>query len=503
MYLRKTESIRLPGKQLPFWRILYLVACVAGGVGGCSLAPNYHVPSVPTPLAYKEDDRLWQPASPSDMVPRGAWWTVYGDKDLDTLETTLDKANPSLAVALARYDAAKASLEGLRSGLFPLFSGSGGLLHERQSDNRPLRGGGQPNIYDADTLGIDIGYELDLWGRVRNEIKVGHAEMQAAKSDMASVQLSLEAKLAELYVRLRGADIQANILNDAVEAYEKALTLTRARFEGEIASQLDVDRAQAQLADAQAQASDVTAERALIEHAIASLIGQSASTVSLAKSDTSLSVPVIPVGIPTDLLQRRPDIAASERRVFASNAQIGVARAALFPSITLTATYGWQNTGISSLLTADNRYWALGPLSALSIFDGGLRRARVRAAEAEFDARASEYRAAVLSAFQQVEDELVLLNQLSREAMQENDAAHAAAEATTIATNRYREGTANFLDVVSAQTTSLQALQRAEQVHTRQLVASVDLIRALGGGWMASDAAVPGSVPGVGAKKSD
>ncbi len=280
--------------------------------------------------------------------------------------------------------------------------------------------------------------------------------------------------------------MQDRILKDTLDAYQQGLDLTQRRFEGGVASGLDVSRAKTQLSDAMAQVSEVEAQRALTQHAIASLVGVPASTFTLPPNNAPMNVPAIPLGVPSQLLERRPDIAAAERRVFAANAQIGVARAAFFPRLSLSAALGWQDTGMGSLLSAGNRYWALGPELAMSLFDGGLRHSKVQEAQAELDAAAGQYRGIVLGAFQQVEDNLTLLQQLGKEAHQEDDAASSAHDSQTIATNRYREGAVNYLDVVSAQTATLQAERSAEQVRTRRLQASVDLIRALGGGWDAA-----------------
>jgi NodT family efflux transporter outer membrane factor (OMF) lipoprotein len=463
---------------------LFAIAGAVVMLGGCSLAPTYHTPSLPPmPSSFKEAGTAWKVAQPSDQLPRGSWWALYDDNALSQLESKLDADNPSLAAALARYDTARAFESQLRSGMFPSLDFAANPERARQSDNRPLRGSNQPDEYDSDTVGVSANYDLDLWGRVRNEVSQGHAQSQAAQADLASAKLSLEAQLADDYVRLRGYDIQAGILDNTLKAYERALELTENRHAGGIASGMDVSRAQAQLHDAQAQVTEVQAQRALIEHAIAALVGEPASSFSLAPEPEQLPVPVTPPGLPSTLLERRPDIAAAERRVFAANAGIGIARAAFFPDLSLSGSYGFQNTGFGNLLSIGNRFWALGPLATLNLFDAGLRRAQLRQAHAEFAEASADYRQTVLSAFREVEDNLVLLRDLGTEASQEDQAVVAAQKTLTIATNRYREGIVNYLEVVTAQTAALSAQRDAEAIRTRRLQASVNLIRALGGGW--------------------
>jgi multidrug efflux system outer membrane protein len=452
-------------------------------LSGCSLAPPYVRPTVDVPQTYKEDAGLWKQAIPADMQSRGDWWTIYNDPTLNGLEQRLDTANPSVAVALARYEAASAYESELNAGLFPSLSTDVNPTRDRQSNNRPLRGAKQPNEYDANTVQFSASYDFDFWGRIRNEVAAGKAQAQAANADLASANLSLQSQLADLYIQLRGYDIQASILRGSLDAYKAGLTMTRNRNEGGVDSGLSVARAQNQLSDAMAQAAEVNAQRALAEHGIATLIGEPASNFSLPPAQDQLGLPAIPVGIPSTLLQRRPDVAAAERRTFAANAGIGVAKAAFYPDFTLSALFGWQNTGNGALLSSGNRFWAVGPMAALTLFDAGLRRAREREAQAAFDEAAGQYRVTVLNAFQQVEDNLALLGHLGNEVHDEDNAAAAAKDSDTLATNRYTEGIVNYLDVVTAQTSYLQARRDAEQVRTRQLQASVNLVRALGGGW--------------------
>jgi NodT family efflux transporter outer membrane factor (OMF) lipoprotein len=453
------------------------------------------------PGAFKETAG-WMQASPADAAPRGDWWTLFQDPVLDGLEARIPSANPTLRAALAAYDQARAYAAEANSALVPSIGATGTNTYNRQSDERPLRGGGQPNEYTANTLTGTANYEFDFWSRVRNLATAGKAEAQAAGADLATAELSLQTQLADDYLALRGLDAQFQLLETTATAYRKALDLTDARHTGGVASGLDVDRAQAQLSSAKAQISDVLAERALYEHAIASLVGAPSSSFTLAPADAERVVPNLPVGVPSELLQRRPDIAAAERRAFAANRQIGVARAAYFPQITLDAVGGWQNSGGQSLLIAPNTLWTIGPQVALTLFDGGLRKAQVAASRAAFERASANYRATVLTAFQQVEDQLALANHYAVEQGDESDAVRATQATTRLSLIRYRDGATNYLDVVTAQTAELQAEQTLLALQTRRQQASVNLVRALGGGWTRADlptlARAAGSKPGTG-----
>lgn len=454
--------------------------------GACSLAPAYHVPETATVPAFKEAGP-WAPAVPADSgadrAADGAWWTVFGDPVLNGLEARVTADNPTYAGALARYDAARAYLGQARSSLFPSIGLNANVTDNRQSDNRPLRGSNQPDLYPADTLGGSLDFELDLWGRVRNHVAAGKAEVAASGDDLAAIRLSLASGLAEEYFALRGADQQIVLLTTTVDAYARADALTRRRYRGGIASGIDTGRSGAQLADAQAQLADVRASRALAEHAVASLAGLPASTFSIAPVSTDVPIPTVPTGLPSTLLQRRPDVAAAERRVAAANAGIGVARAAFFPTIGLGGSGGFQNTGLADLVTAPNLFWSIGPSTVLNLFDGGRRRADLAAARAHWAEATADYRGRVLQAFQDVEDGLSQLHHLGDEAEAQDRAAAMAAQTERLSLNRYTKGAVSFLDVVTAQTTALNARRAAIALHTRRLRESVRLIRAIGGGW--------------------
>ncbi|MFT3976288.1 MAG: efflux transporter outer membrane subunit [Sphingomonas bacterium] len=471
---------------------LALLLAAAGALAGCSMAPAYHVPVTVTPPAFKEAGP-WIAATPGDPALAGQWWTLYGDSKLDDLEAQIEHGNPTLAEALARYDEARADLRLARSALFPSIGLSGEATDNRQSDNRPLRGSNQPDLYPADTLGGQFAFELDLWGRVRNNVAAGRATAEASADDLAAIRLSLESRLALTYIALRGYDAQAALLSAAADTYQKADDMTRRRFNGGIASGLDTGRSGAQLAEAKAQLADVAAARARCEHAIASLIGTPASSFSVAPADNPLALPSIPVGLPSTLLQRRPDVAAAERRMAAANARIGVAKAAFFPAIGLGGSGGFQNTGLAGLIGAPNIFWSIGPGAVLNLFEGGRRHAELAAEKARWDQATAEYRRHVLNAFQEVEDGLSQLHHLGDESTAEAQAVRMARQAEQISMNRYVGGAVDYLDVVTAQTTALRTRRTALDLRTRELEASVALIEATGGGWRAHPDAAAGA----------
>ncbi len=453
---------------------------------GCSLAPTYKPPQLDLPQHYREQtsDGPWHLAQPGDTLPE-QWWSLFQDKHLDDLQQRLLKANPDLAAALAHYDGAQAYASQLHAGLFPQISASAQPLRQRQSDNRPLRGSTQPAVYNSNTAGFALNFDLDLWGRIRNQVAAGDAQAQASGDDLAVARLSLQQQLASLYIQLNGLDAQSRILTSSLDDYSQALQLTRDRYQGQIASEIDLTRAQSQLAEAQAQLDDVRGQRNLAEHAIAELVGEPASNFQLPPSQTIPTIPKVPGALPSGLLQRRPDIAAAERRVFAANAAIGVAKAAWYPDFSLTGLLGGQTQGSGNLLSTGNRYWALGPLVNLPIFDGGRLSAQEHQARAEFDEASAHYRSQVLRAVREVEDNLAKLRDLQQEAQDEQAAVSAAQNTQTLAMNSYQAGAVNYLDVVTAQTAALQAQRQLQALQTRQLQASIGLMAALGGGWSA------------------
>jgi NodT family efflux transporter outer membrane factor (OMF) lipoprotein len=457
-------------------------------LGACSLAPPLKIPDVPTADAYKELGP-WTPAQPADRLPRDSWWTLYDSAELNELEKRLIAGNPTLAAALASYGQAKALSDQARAGLFPTLSVNAGVERDRHSASAPLYGPVKPYYYNDNTLGGSVSYELDLWGQIRNEVAAGKANAAASAADLENARLSLIAQLVGDYIQLRTLDRDSAILDQTVNAYTRAVNLTKQRHDAGIAPGLDVSQAQTQLDAARSQAAQTLAQRALMEHAIAALLGVSASTFSIKPEILAIKLPQIPSGVPTTLLERRPDIAAAQRRMIAANANIGVARAAYFPSITLGAQGGFQSTRYANWLSAPSSFLAIGPNALLSVFDGGLRRAQVAQARAEFDASAANYRGIVVSAFQQVEDSLATLNHYHDAAVDEKAAVDAAQRTLDFSLALYVKGATDYLTVVTSQTALLQTQLQALNLDTLQLQASVDLIRALGGGW--EDSAQP------------
>ena len=467
-------------------RFIYpaLVAAAGLGLAACSQAPVLRIPPTAVADAYKEGAE-WQAAQPADDLPRDAWWHLYGDEQLNALEQGLIDNSPDLAAALARYRQAKATDQEIAASRFPTLSTSVNAQRDRQSESKPLRvlGPLSPDEYSSATLGFDLGYEFDLWGRVSDSVASGRALEQAARADLASARLSLQAQLADNYLALRGLDRQVALLRDTEAAYTRELEMVQARHDGGIASGLDLARAQAQRETTSSQLKQTLAQRALVEHSIAALVGAPATNFSLEPSVADIRLPAVPPGLPSTLLQRRPDIAAAQRRVVSANASVGVAKAAYFPSLTLDAQYGYQSGTFHNLVTAPNVFWAVGPTLFLELIDGGLRQAQVAHARAVLDEAGANYRSVVVAAFQQVEDGLSLLANYRSAATSQAVAVAATQHSLDMAKTRYREGASSYLDVVVSETDALQARREAEDLNARQLRASVQLIRALGGGW--------------------
>jgi NodT family efflux transporter outer membrane factor (OMF) lipoprotein len=433
--------------------------------------------------AFKETDG-WKTAQPSDQFQRGAWWEVFGDAQLNALEVQLTVSNQDLKVAQARFQEARAMIRFNRAQQFPTISTAPGIASIRDSANRPYF---TTTSSTGDfVLPFDLSYELDVWGRVRRTVAASREEAQATAADLETVSLSLHSELAFDYFELRSADAQKQLLDDTVKAYQDALQLTTNRFEGGAAPKSDVAQARTQLQTTMVQDTDVSVERAQFEHAIAILIGEPPAAFTLAPAPLHVEPPSISAGLPSQLLERRPDIAAAERRVAESNEQIGIARAAFFPTIVLTASAGFEGDSITNWFNWPSRFWAVGPSALETLFDAGRRRATSQAALANYDATVAGYRETALTALQQVEDNLAALRILEQEAQQQKDATASAQESLQVFTDRYIGGADPYLQVLTAQTIALQNERNEVDILRRRMDASVLLIKALGGGWNVS-----------------
>jgi NodT family efflux transporter outer membrane factor (OMF) lipoprotein len=462
---------------------LALSALVAGG---CTVGPNYHKPVTQIPADYKEPGPDWKAAQPRDEIAKGKWWEIYGDAQLNALEEQVTVSNESLKAAQARFDQARAAIRVTRAPLFPTVTAGAAGSGNRQSQNRALFGAGAPADYSDIQLPADVSWEPDIWGRVRRSVEAARAEAQATAADVANVELSLHAELAMDYFQLRGLDTQKQLLDSTVVAYQKALDLTQSRYQGGVASAVDVAQAQTQLETTRAQDQDVDVDRSAFEHAIAVLTGKAPYELAVPLLPMSAPPPAIPPGLPSELLERRPDIGAAERRVQEANAQIGVARAAYFPSIVLSGTGGFESQRIGNLLAGPSGFWSLAGSATQLLFDGGQRRGVTEEARAALNQSVDNYRQTTLTAFQEVEDNLAALRVLHDEAQTQAGAVAAAEHSLDLSNSRYRGGVANYLEVTTAQSAALSDERTALDILTRRMTASVSLIKALGGGWNVS-----------------
>lgn len=482
------NPLKTPPANIPRSRRSGAIVFVLSAVylSGCAVGPNYVRPPVATPPSYKETGS-WKPAAPRDAITKGTWWEIYQDPELNTLESQINVSNQDLKVAQDKFLQARAAVRISRSALFPTVTGGLTATPDQLSSNRPLSFVPYRNVYYTDTiLSVDASYEPDVWGRVRRTVEASRSEAQATAADLANVSLSLHAELALDYFQLRGLDAGEKLLNSTVVAYQKALDLTRSRHTGGVVSGLDVAQAQAQLETTRAQAQDVEVQRADFEHAIAVLIGKPASQFSLPDSPLTAPPPAIPPGLPSDLLERRPDVSAAERRMQEANANIGVARAAYFPLITLTPTVGVESISLTTLFQGPSVFWSLGAAATETLFDGGNRRGVSEQARAAYDESIANYRQTVLSAFQAVEDNLAALRILQQEAQTQDAAVAAAEHSLALSNNLYKGGLTNYLQVITAQSTALADEQTAVDILTRRMQASIMLVKAIGGGWDAS-----------------
>jgi len=461
------------------------VLTVVLALEACSLSPRYQRPSVPTPPPSYKEAGEWKLATPADGRPRGRWWTMFNDQALDDLETQVTEANQSLRAALARLEQARAETRIARAASFPTLTAEASATRQRTSLNAPTYAPGRPttsNVFIAEGV---LGYELDLFGRVRNTVAGARASEQASAGDVAALDLSVHAELASDYFTLRGLDLQQQLLDRTVADYAKALQLTENLYRGGAAAIADVQQAQAQLETARTQAEDTRLRRARTEHAIAVLIGREPSDFTLPPraEGAELPVPDLAPGLPSQLLERRPDVAAAERRVAAANAAIGVARAAYFPVFSLLGTAGVESTAASDWISAPNRFWSVGPQALMTLFDAGAHAAQSAAAHAAYDEQVANYRGTVLTAFQEVEDGLAALRQLQRESVSQAAAVTATQGALDQANLRYKGGLVSYLEVVSTENAALAARLAAVDIGIRRTNAAVLLVKALGGDW--------------------
>ena len=446
-------------------------------VTACAVGPNYKRPAFDAAAAYKEQNG-WKPSEPADTLDRGPWWSIYHDDVLDSLEKRIDISNETVKAAAASVEEARALVRQSQAGLWPSVSVNAGR-------ERTVAGAGN-HAQTVNTLGVGATWDIDIWGQIRRQVESNRASFQASDAALAAARLSAQAELASDYFQLRAQDQLQVILNDIVLAQQLSLKITENRYRVGVAAKADVVSAETQLLSSQSAQVNAPLQRALLEHAIAVLVGEQPANFSVTATKIRTEVPTVPAGLPSTLLERRPDVAEAERKVAASNAQIGVAMSAFFPSLTLTGSDDYQGNTISRLIKTSNRVWSFGPTLALSVFDAGLRRAQVAGARAAYEASVDNYRQTVLASFQQVEDEIVTLRVLEQQAVVEDAAVKAAREAEALTLNQYKAGTVPYSSVITAQTTRLSSEETALNVLSGRLQASVAMIEALGGGWNAT-----------------
>jgi len=455
-------------------RSLAACASAAAVLTACEVGPDYERPSAPVTAAYKEDQG-WKPATPS-VIDAGAWWSIYNDPVLDDLEKQVDISNQNLKAAEAAYRAARAEVGVQRGALLPTI-GAGA------SATRSRSGSGPGNTRNQFQASATADWQIDVWGRIRRTVESSLFFAQASAADLAAARLSAQSELAADYFQMRAAEEQKRRLEASVKAFEESLQIAKNRYDVGVAAMSDVLTAQTQLGNAQSQLINIELTRAQLEHAIAVLVGKPPAELAIEPALLTETVPVVPAGIPSTLLERRPDIASAERRMGAANAQIGVAVSAWFPDITLSGAAGFASTALSGLFSASNLFWSVGPTLAQTIFNGGSREAQIEEARANYDQSVAEYRQTVLTAFQQVEDQLAAVRILERQAAVQSQTVKDARQAEQIALNQYKAGITDYTTVVTAQTTRFNAEANAIDVRSQRLTASINLIVALGGGW--------------------
>ena len=463
-------------------RRVLVALLLALALAGCMMGPDYVRPTTPTPDAYKELMKGWKQAEPRDAIARGKWWEIFGDPELDALAERVDISNQNIRAAEANFRVAHALADQARAALFPVVS-AGASTTRSVSPSLPNQPTLTRNPVNNFNLVANASWVIDLWGGIRRNIESGEANWQASGAQLELARLSAQSTVAVDYFALRIADAQRDILEQTVAAYAETLALTKNRYAAGVAAKADVVQAEVQWKSTQAQLVDVGVARAQFEHAIAVLVGEPAPTFAIARAPIVATMPEIPVGVPSELLERRPDIAAAERSVAAANAQIGVAKAAFFPTLTLSASGGYRSTTVADWLTSPSQFWSIGAALAQAVFDGGLRLAVSDQAKATYDGQVAQYRQTVLTAFQQVEDNLAALRLLAEEAQLLDEAVKGARQSVELTTNQYKAGIVSYINVIAAQTIALNNESNAVNVLGRRFAASVLLVQALGGGW--------------------
>jgi len=452
-------------------------------LAGCTVGPKYRRPAAEVPPAYKEIGD-WKPAQPNDQSLRGNWWEIFQDSQLNALEAQVNVSNQNLKAAEAQYTQARAQLRYQRADLFPTVTANPSATRNETSSNRPPHSPTFNGVtYNDFQIPFELSYQIDLWGRVRRTVESYRDQAQASAADLAAVNLSMHSQLALFYFQARMLDAEEQLLNSTVTQYEQALELIKSRFAGGIASDVEVQQAETQLETTRAQAIDVGVARAQYEHAVAVLIGKPPASFSLAPLPLTAPPPPIPVGLPSDLLERRPDIAAAERLMASANAQIGVAKSAYYPLVNLAAAGGFESGSVTTLLSGPSILWSAGPSALFTIFDVGRRRAASDQAIAAYDQTVANYRQTVLTGFQQVEDNVAALRILEHEAQVQDTAVTAAQKYLQLAVTRYQGGVTSYLEVTTAQSASLSDEVTAVNILGRRMVDAVTLVQALGGGW--------------------
>ena len=458
-------------------------------LAGCAVGPDYKKPDAPAAPQFKEAQG-WREAQPRDQLPRGSWWTVFGDPELDKLMQRVDVSNQNILVAEARLRQARGVADQARASLYPTLSANASGIRTK-SPSLPNQPSSATGAVDNWAAGLSASWDLDLWGKVRRAVEADNANIQVSAAQLEAARLSARATLAQNYFALRVADTTKRLLEDTVAAYQRSLELTQNRYKAGVAARVDVVQAEVQLKSAQAQLIDIGVTRAQLEHAIAIQLGEVPANFALTRNELAVKMPQVPLALPSDLLERRPDIAAAERQMAAANAQIGVAKAAYFPTLSLSSALGYRGTNYLTLLVPAGRFWSLGASASEALFDAGQRGAVTDQAIAAYDAQVATYRQTVLTGYQEVEDNLAALRILEEEATLQDEVVQGARQAVELTNNQYSAGVVSYLNVITAQATALNNERTAVNLAGQRLTASVGLIRALGGGWSAAELAKP------------